>query len=41
VPELRWTEPEWLTGAEAWIRERVDVTGELDQAARSGADTKA
>jgi len=32
VPELRWTEPEWLAGAEAWIRERVDVTGELDQA---------
>ena len=31
MPELRWTEPEWLSGAEAWIRERADVTGELDQ----------
>jgi hypothetical protein len=31
VAELRWTEPEWLAGAEAWIRERVDVTGKLDQ----------
>ena len=31
MPELRWTEPEWLAGAEAWIRERADVTGELDQ----------
>jgi len=31
LPELRWTEPEWLAGAEAWIRERADVTGELDQ----------
>jgi len=31
LPELRWTEPEWLSGAEAWIRERADVTGELDQ----------
>jgi hypothetical protein len=31
VWEPRWTEPEWLTGAEAWIRERVSVTGELDQ----------
>ena len=29
--ELRWTEPEWLSGAETWIRERADVTGELDQ----------
>ena len=28
---MRWTEPEWLAGAEAWIRERVSVTGELDQ----------
>ena len=31
VPELRWTEPGWLTEAEAWIRERAEVTGELDQ----------
>jgi Phosphotransferase enzyme family len=31
VPEVRWTEPEWLAGAAAWIRERVDVAGELDQ----------
>jgi len=31
LPDLRWTEPEWLSGAEAWIRERADVTGELDQ----------
>jgi len=31
LPELRWTEPEWLSGAEAWIRERAEVTGELDQ----------
>jgi hypothetical protein len=31
MPELRWTEPEWLAGAAAWIRERVDVAGELDR----------
>ncbi len=31
MPELRWTEPQWLAGAEAWIRERADVAGELDQ----------
>ena len=31
MPELRWTEPEWLSGAEAWIRDRADGTGELDQ----------
>ncbi|OLB24363.1 MAG: hypothetical protein AUH17_04385 [Actinobacteria bacterium 13_2_20CM_68_14] len=31
VTEPRWTEPEWLAGAEAWIRERADVAGELDQ----------
>jgi hypothetical protein len=31
LPDLRWTEPEWLSGAEAWIRDRADVTGELDQ----------
>jgi Phosphotransferase enzyme family len=29
--ELRWTEPAWLAGAEAWVRERVAVTGQLDQ----------
>jgi len=28
---LPWTEPAWLGEAEAWIRERVSVTGELDQ----------
>ena len=28
---MRWTEPGWLAEAEAWIRERVPVTGELDQ----------
>ena len=31
VSEPRWTEPEWLAGAEAWTRERADVAGELDQ----------
>jgi Phosphotransferase enzyme family len=28
---VRWTEPDWLAEAEAWIRERVTVAGELDQ----------
>jgi Phosphotransferase enzyme family len=28
---LRWTEVSWLAEAEAWIRERVRVTGALDQ----------
>ena len=28
---MRWTEPDWLAEAEAWIRERVTVAGELDQ----------
>jgi hypothetical protein len=28
---VRWTEPGWLAEADAWIRERVRVTGELDQ----------
>ncbi|HYX75695.1 MAG TPA: phosphotransferase [Gaiellaceae bacterium] len=28
---MRWTEPAWLARAEAWIHERVAVTGELDQ----------
>ena len=31
MPEPSWTEPEWLAGAEAWIRERAAVTGELEQ----------
>jgi Phosphotransferase enzyme family len=31
VSELRWTEPGWLAEAAAWIRERADVAGELDQ----------
>ena len=30
-PDLLWTQPEWLAGAEAWIRERVDLTGEIEQ----------
>ena len=28
---LVWTRPEWLAEAGAWIRERVDVTGEIEQ----------
>ena len=28
---MRWTEPGWLAEADAWIRERVRVTGDLDQ----------
>ena len=28
---LPWTEPEWLAEANAWIRERVDVTGGIEQ----------
>ena len=28
---LSWTEPEWLAGAAAWIRARVDVRGEIEQ----------
>jgi hypothetical protein len=28
---VRWTEPDWLAEAEAWIRERVTMAGELDQ----------
>jgi hypothetical protein len=28
---LRWIEADWLAQAEAWIRERVPVTGKLDQ----------
>ncbi len=30
-PDLIWTRPEWLTEAVAWIRERVEVTGEIEQ----------
>jgi Phosphotransferase enzyme family len=30
-PDLVWTSPGWLAEAEAWIRERVDVTGEIEQ----------
>jgi hypothetical protein len=28
---LPWTQPEWLAEAAAWIRERVEVTGEIEQ----------
>lgn len=28
---MRWLEPSWRAEAEAWIRERVDVTGAIDQ----------
>ena len=28
---MRWTDPGWLAGAEAWIGERAEVIGELDQ----------
>jgi hypothetical protein len=28
---VRWAEPGWLGEAEAWIRERAEVTGPLDQ----------
>jgi hypothetical protein len=28
---VRWTEPDWVAEAESWIRERVEVAGELDQ----------
>lgn len=31
MSELPWTEPAWLAEAEAWIRERAKVVGELDQ----------
>jgi Phosphotransferase enzyme family len=30
-PDLLWTRPDWLAEVEAWIRERVDVTGEIEQ----------
>ena len=29
--ELLWTRPDWLATAVAWIRERVEVTGEIEQ----------
>jgi phosphotransferase family enzyme len=31
VNELLWNEPAWLDEATAWIRERVAVTGEIEQ----------
>jgi hypothetical protein len=31
VAELPWTRPEWLAEATAWIRARVDLTGEIEQ----------
>lgn len=31
MADLLWTRPEWLAGAIAWIRERVEVTGEIEQ----------
>jgi hypothetical protein len=30
--ELVWDKAEWLATASGWIRERVDVTGEIEQA---------
>jgi Phosphotransferase enzyme family len=30
-PDLIWTRPEWLAEAVSWIRERVEVTGEIEQ----------
>jgi Phosphotransferase enzyme family len=30
-PELIWVRPEWLAEATAWIRARVDVSGEIEQ----------
>jgi hypothetical protein len=29
--DLIWTQPEWLAAARAWIDERVEVTGEIEQ----------
>jgi hypothetical protein len=29
--DLIWTRPEWLAEAVAWIRERVEITGEIEQ----------
>ena len=31
MSELRWTSPEWLSEATAWIRERADVAGDIEQ----------
>lgn len=31
MAELPWTRAAWLAQAEKWIRERVDVTGEIEQ----------
>ena len=31
MSELPWTSPEWLSAATAWIRERVDVAGDIEQ----------
>ena len=31
MAELPWTRAAWLAQAKEWIRERVDVTGEIDQ----------
>jgi len=31
VVDLLWTQPDWLAQATAWIRERVDVTGAIEQ----------
>jgi hypothetical protein len=31
VPELPWTSPEWLAEATAWIRERAEVAGDIEQ----------
>jgi hypothetical protein len=31
VKELPWNRPDWLAQATDWIRERVDVTGEIQQ----------
>jgi hypothetical protein len=30
-PDLLWTRPEWLAEATAWVRERVEVAGEIEQ----------
>jgi hypothetical protein len=30
-PDLLWTRPEWLSEANDWIREHVDVAGEIEQ----------
>jgi hypothetical protein len=31
LPELPWLRPAWLAEASAWIRARVEVTGEIEQ----------